>query len=301
MPSTATLSENSRGILFMLASTMSFILSDTFVKLASEELSVAQIIILRSVITAPPVAFVAWRQGAFANFGLLAERYLALRAVGEVGATALYLSALANMAIANATAIIQTVPLAGTAAAALFLNERVGIRRWSAVAIGFAAVLLIVRPGLEGFNGWSLLALASVAFIVLRDLSSRFLPASTHPLAVSTMSLTVLIPLGFLMLPFESWRPVTSSALINCAGSGLFIAFGFVFITHAMRTGKMAVVAPFRYAVLLWAIIIQIVIFGIAPDLLTLAGSAVLVATGFYTLYRERKVKEAGAARAAAG
>lgn len=73
-----------------------------------------------------------------------------------------------------------------------------------------------------------------------------------------------------------------------------------MFITHAMRTGKMAVVAPFRYAVLLWAIIIQIVIFGIAPDLLTLAGSAVLVATGFYTLYRERKVREAGAARPAA-
>ena len=285
----------------MIASTMSFILSDTFVKLASEELSVAQIIILRSLITAPPVAFVAWRQGAFANFGLLAERYLALRAVGEIGATALYLSALANMAIANATAIIQTVPLAGTAAAALFLNERVGIRRWSAVAIGFAAVLVIVRPGLEGFNGWSLLALASVAFIVLRDLSSRFLPATTHPLAVSTMSLTVLIPLGFLMLPLESWRPVTSTALVNCAGSGLFIACGFVFITHAMRTGKMAVVAPFRYAVLLWAIIIQIVIFGIAPDLPTLAGSAVLVATGFYTLYRERKVKEAGAARIEAG
>ena len=299
MPPSPTFSENSRGILFMLASTMSFILSDTFVKLASEELSVAQIIVLRSIITAPPVALFAWQRGAFANFGSLAERFLALRAIGEVGATALYLSALANMAIANATAIIQTVPLAGTAAAALFLNERVGIRRWSAIAVGFAAVLVIVRPGLEGFNGWSLLALASVAFIVLRDLSSRFLPASTHPLAVSAMSLTVLIPLGLLMLPFEPWHPVTRAAFIYCAGSGFFIACGFVFITHAMRTGKMAVVAPFRYAVLLWAIIVQIVIFGIAPDVLTLAGSAVLVATGFYTLYRERKVKEAGAARKA--
>jgi drug/metabolite transporter (DMT)-like permease len=297
MPST-TPSENPRGILFMLATTVGFILSDTFVKLASAELAVGQIIVVRSLIAAPIVALVAWQRGAFGNLKGMAERFIALRAVGEVGATALYLSALAHLEIANSTAIIQTVPLAATAAAALLMGEKVGIRRWSAVAVGLAAVLLIVRPGLEGFSVWSLLALGSVGFIVLRDLASRFLPATTHPFAVSTLSLTIMIPLGLAMLPFGTWGVLTPRTLFYCAASGVSLAIAFALVTLAMRHGAISVVAPFRYAILLWAIVIQIVVFSVWPDALTLIGGGVLVATGLYTLYRERKVKQAGAAAA---
>jgi S-adenosylmethionine uptake transporter len=291
MPPVSSLSENSRGILFMLATVTGFAFGDTFVKLASADLSIAQIIIIRSLIAAPVVALVALHQGAFADMRGMAERFIALRAVGEVGATAIYLTALAHLDLANATAILQIVPLATTAVAALFLGEPVGIRRWGAIGIGLLAVLLIVRPGMQGFNGWSLLALASVGFIVLRDLSSRLLPAATNPLAVSTLSLVVMIPLGFAMLPFQSWEPLTLRAIVYCGVSGMFLSAAFVSITLAMRHGEVAVVAPFRYAILLWAVVLQIAIFGVWPDSLTLIGSAVLVATGLYTLYRERKVK----------
>ena len=295
-----SLSENSRGILFMLATVTGFAFGDTFVKLASADLSIAQIIIIRSLIAAPVVALVALHQGAFAGMRRMAERFIALRAVGEVGATAIYLTALAHLDIANATAILQIVPLATTAIAALFLGEPVGLRRWGAIGIGLLAVLLIVRPGMQGFNGWSLLALASVGFIVLRDLSSRFLPAATQALAVSTLSLVVMIPLGFAMLPFQSWEPLTTRAIIYCGMSGMFLSASFVSITLAMRHGEVAVVAPFRYAILLWAVVLQIAIFGVWPDSLTLIGSALLVATGLYTLYRERMVKGEKAAAASA-
>lgn len=291
MPPASTLSENSRGILFLLATVTGFIISDTCVKLASQELSVAQIIVVRSVIALPVVALLGWRMGAYSNLRGMAERFIGLRVFGEVGATALYLSALAHMDIANSTAIIQTVPLAATATAALFLGEKVGIRRWTAIAIGFLAVLLIIRPGLSGFNAWSLVALVSAAFIVLRDLSSRFLPAATHPVAVSTLSLASMIPLGLAMLPLSYWAPLTPRALLLCAASGLFLAASFVFITHAMRHGEISVISPFRYAILLWAVVIQIVVFSVWPDALTLIGSVILVTTGVYTLYRERKVK----------
>jgi drug/metabolite transporter (DMT)-like permease len=280
----------------MLATVTGFAFGDTFVKLASADLSVAQIIIIRSLIAAPVVALVAWHQGAFVGMRRMAERFIALRAVGEVGATAIYLTALAHLDIANATAILQIVPLATTAMAALFLGEPVGVRRWAAIGIGLLAVLLIVRPGMQGFNGWSLLALASVGFIVLRDLSSRLLPAATQALAVSTLSLVVMIPLGFAMLPFQSWEPLTARAIIYCGASGMFLSAAFVSITLAMRHGEVAVVAPFRYAILLWAVVLQIAIFGVWPDSLTLIGSALLVATGIYTLYRERKVKGGSAA-----
>ena len=291
MPFVSSLSENSRGIVFMLATVTGFAFGDTFVKLASADLSIAQIIIIRSLIAAPVVALVAWHQGAFADVRRMVERFIALRAVGEVGATAIYLTALAHLDIANATAILQIVPLATTAIAALFLGEPVGIRRWGAIGIGLLAVLLIVRPGMQGFNGWSLLALASVGFIVLRDLSSRLLPTATQPLAVSTLSLVVMIPLGFAMLPFQSWEPLTARAIVYCGASGMFLSAAFVAITLAMRHGEVAVVAPFRYAILLWAVVLQIAIFSVWPDSLTLIGSALLVATGIYTLYRERKVK----------
>jgi drug/metabolite transporter (DMT)-like permease len=100
-----------------------------------------------------------------------------------------------------------------------------------------------------------------------------------------------MIPLGFAMLPFQSWEPLTLRAIIYCGMSGVFLSASFVFITLAMRHGEVAVVAPFRYAILLWAVVLQIVIFGAWPDSLTLVGSALLVATGIYTLYRERKVR----------
>jgi drug/metabolite transporter (DMT)-like permease len=284
-------SDNTRGILYMVAACTGFIVNDTFVKLASADMSIPQVIVIRSLIALPLVVLFCWRQGVLGNLRCLGDRFLWWRTVGEIGGTATYLTALARLEIANATAIAQTTPLAVTAGAALFLGEKVGIRRWSAIVIGFFAVLLVIRPGMEGFNAWSLVTLSSVGFIVLRDLASRAMPASIHPLTVTVVSLAVLIPLGLFMSPFEPWRPVTGPALLYCLGSAVTLSVAYVLIVLAMRFGEVAVVAPFRYTFLLWAIVIQVVVFAVWPDALTLAGSAALVATGLYTVYRERKVK----------
>jgi drug/metabolite transporter (DMT)-like permease len=97
-----------------------------------------------------------------------------------------------------------------------------------------------------------------------------------------------MIPLGLVMLPFSFWAPLSPHMLMLCAASGLTLSLAYVMITYAMRHGEISVISPFRYAILLWAVVIQIVVFSIWPDALTLIGSAVLVATGIYTLYRER-------------
>ncbi len=286
-----TASDNSRGILYMLAACTGFIVNDTFVKLASEDISIPQVIVLRSAIALPLVVLFCWRQGVLGNLRCLGDRFLWWRTLGEIGGTATYLTALARLEIANATAIAQTVPLAVTAGAALFLGEKVGIRRWTAIAIGLLAVLLVIRPGMEGFNAWSLMTLGSVGFVVLRDLASRAMPVSIHPLTVTVVSLAVLIPLGLAMSPFDPWRQVTAAALLYCLGAALTLSVAYVLIVLAMRFGEVAVVAPFRYTFLLWAIVIQIAVFDVWPDELTFLGSALLVATGLYTLYRERKVR----------
>ena len=199
-------SENTRGILFMLATVTGFAFGDAFVKLASADLSIAP-----DHRRPQPDRGARARRPRLAPAGVcrgmrtLAERFLALRAVGEIGGD----GPLSDRAGAPGDRQCHGDP-AGRAArhdghrGALRSASAVGVRRWTAIGIGFLAVLLIVRPGLQGFNAWSLLALASVGFIVLRDLSSRALPPSTHPLAVSTLSLLAMIPLGLAMLPSRS-------------------------------------------------------------------------------------------------
>lgn len=277
----------------MLAAMAAFIFNDTCVKLASEDLPTGQIIFIRGLISTPLVLLLAWQRGALVRPAVLLHRSVIWRTIGEMVATVLYLSALFHMPIANATAILQTSPLLTTAAAALFLGESVGVRRWSAITIGFAGVLLIVRPGFEGFSVWSLAALAGTFAMVLRDLSSRALPAEIPTLAVTVITTICVMMLGGAMSLFADWEPLEIIDLAYLAGAAVFLTAAYIFIIAAMRVGDVSLVSPFRYSILIWAIVIQVIVFGAWPDGLTLAGSAVLLATGVYMFARERTVARA--------
>ncbi len=277
----------------MLAAMAAFIFNDTCVKLASEDLPTGQIIFIRGLISTPLVLLLAWQRGALVSPAVLLHRSVIWRTIGEMVATVLYLSALFHMPIANTTAILQTSPLLTTAAAALFLGESVGVRRWSAITIGFAGVLLIVRPGFEGFSVWSLAALAGTFAMVLRDLSSRALPAEIPTLAVTVITTICVMMLGGAMSLFADWEPLEIIDLAYLAGAAVFLTAAYIFIIAAMRAGDVSLVSPFRYSILIWAIVIQVIVFGAWPDGLTLAGSAVLLATGVYMFARERTVARA--------
>lgn len=281
---------NRLAIFYMLAAMASFIFNDTCTKLASAELSTGQIIFVRGAIASPMILLVAWWQGDFAHISLLFHRTVVWRTIGELFATAFYLTALFNMPIANASAILQTVPLATAAGAAIFLREKVGIRRWTAISIGLIGVLIIIRPGSEGFTAWSLFAVASVAAILVRDLSSRIMPDGIPVLGVAAFSAVAVTCLGAVMAFFDEWRPMSPALFAYLASSAVFLLFAYSFIQLAMRTGEIAVVAPFRYTILLWAIVIQITVFRVWPDAPMLLGSLILVVMGLYTFYRERVV-----------
>jgi S-adenosylmethionine uptake transporter len=289
MPAPPSSSDNRKGILLMIAAMAGFILNDTFIKVASDDLPTGQIIFLRGLLATPLILLLAWRFGALGRLPALRNRFVGWRTVGEMGSTALYLTALFNMPLANATAILQIVPLITTAAAAVFLRERVGPRRWSAVALGLLGVLLIIRPGLEGFNAWSLVALSAMVFIALRDLSSRLLPPEVPTLGVTLVAAVAVTFLGAGMGLAEVWQPLTPRLLALLAIAALFLTGGYALIIQAMRVGEISAVGPFRYTIMLWAIALQLAVFGEWPDLLTLAGTAVVVATGVYVFYRERR------------
>lgn len=287
------LSDNFRGALFMSISMAGFALNDATIKLISGELGFYQIIFLRGVFATLLIALLVQRQG---GLFYLPSRHdagiMAVRAAAEVGGTFCFLTALFNMPIANATAILQALPLAVTLAAALFLGEKVGWRRYTAIAVGFTGVLIIVRPGGEGFNAYALWAVAAVGFIVLRDLTTRRLSEGIPSAYVALSSSLILTLAGGLLSLTVPWPPVSGSALATLAGAAGFLFFGYLFAVMTMRVGEVSFVSPFRYSVLIWAILLGLLLFGEVPDGWTLFGSAVVVGMGIYTFYRERQVKE---------
>lgn len=276
----------------MLIASMGFIFNDALIKLSGESLPLGEAVFLRGSFAIVLMTCAAWYTGALAHMRNVLHPAIGLRIIGETLATLFYLAALFHIPIANNTAILQVLPLIVTAGSAIFLGDTVGWRRWSAVAVGFCGVLLIVRPGLEGFTIWSLSALVGVCFMAVRDLSTRRIPAEIPTFAVALASIigtTCLV--GPIMAPFEVWILPSATTLLLLVGSAMFILVGFVFIIIAMRSGEIAVVAPFRYSIVIWAIILGIVIWGEIPDTLTLAGIGILIATGVYTFLRERKVR----------
>jgi drug/metabolite transporter (DMT)-like permease len=285
--------DNMRGILAMLACCLFFILNDTCVKAAGATMPLGQIIVLRGIVSTVVIVAMAGRLGLLPSVpALVADRRILLRTTGEVGATVLYLTALLEMPIANISSIAQATPLAITAAGAIFLGERVGWRRWTAVTVGFIGILIIVRPGTEGFNAWALVALGSVLLVTLRDVTTRIIPA-TIPVAAITVVTSVSVMLSgvaYTLALGERWHWPTPAELLLVVGSGAFLLLGFVTVIVAMRHGDISVVAPFRYAFIPYAIAIGWLVWGDIPDAMTLVGIAVVVLTGIYTFYRERKL-----------
>lgn len=288
------LSDNTRGALLMMLGMVAFTLNDTFMKAVSDELPLFQALFIRGAVTVVALTFLARSMGQL-SFRISRRDWMliGLRTIGEIGAAFYFITALFNMPIANVTAILQALPLTVTLASAVFLREPVGWRRTVAILIGFCGVMLIVRPGTDGFNEYSVDALISVAFVTLRDLSTRRISRSVASMTVAVCAAVGVMLFAAAGLLTIEWQPVTPKAGLQLAGCATFILLGYTMSVMVMRIGDIGFVAPFRYTGLLWALVLGLVIFGDWPSSLTLLGSAIVVATGVFTLYRERRVTRA--------
>jgi drug/metabolite transporter (DMT)-like permease len=186
--------------------------------------------------------------------------------------------------------------------AALVFGEGVGWRRWLAIAAGFTGVLIIVRPGFEGFSAYSLMALASVACCTVRDLATKRIPPVIPAMLVSTATSLAMTVLGALLLsPMGGWTPMTGRATALLALAAVLVLIGYQFIIMAMRSGDISFMAPFRYTALLSSILLGLVIFRDVPDLAMVSGAAIIIGSGLYALYRERIVGRRQPAAESAG
>lgn len=279
-----------RGGGAMALAMLAFIINDTMIKLVGLGLPLGELLMVRGVFVVVIVAAFARAAGAHRHWRLVFSRAVAVRTLADVATTFFYLTALLNMPIANATAINQAVPFVIVVLSALFLGERVGLRRLTAVVAGFCGVLLVVRPTSSDFNVYSLFAVASMFTISLRDIVTRRIPAAVPASLVALCNGAAVALGGIVYTAFAGWRPLSAGetgVLFACAVS---LAVAYTFMVLAVRLAHISATAPFRYTIIVWSLIAGFAVFGDRPDVTALIGIALIAGSGLYTLVRERQI-----------
>lgn len=295
VPELRSVRGNLAGIVAMLIACALFTFGDSIFKLLGSTLPLGEMLFMRGVFAIPMILMLAMRRLPLIDLlsGAKHPRVIT-RSVLEACCTVLFFVALIRMPYADAIAIQQFTPLATTAAAAVFLAEPVGWRRWLAALVGFLGVLIVIRPGSGTLNWPALVMLACVAAIVARDLVTRNIAAQVPTMSVTLMAVVVVNLSGLLMLPFERWVPLSSRELLLLAVASASSTAGFYWVVEALRRGDVSVVVPFRYSLIPYGVLSGIVVFGERPDLTTFLGISIVLGAGLYAFHRER-VRRAGA------
>jgi drug/metabolite transporter (DMT)-like permease len=288
------ISDNLRGTIYMCLAMMAFTVNDTFVKSVTQTLPLFQTIALRGLLSVVGLGLIAAVTGAFRQRLSTADiKLVSLRALADILATVFFLTALLHMPLATLSAIMQALPLAVTLTAALIFGDQIGWRRMTAILVGFAGVLIIIRPGTEGFDRYALLGLASMFCVVARDLAVRPMKGHVPSVIVAMGGAIGVTTMGFIGTLWGGWAAVSAEQGFQVFAAGSFLVVGYLCAVTAMRSGDIGVVAPFRYTSLLWAIFLGWLIFGSIPDNWTVVGSGIVVSAGIFTLLRERALKKA--------
>jgi drug/metabolite transporter (DMT)-like permease len=230
-----------------------------------------------------------WGMGRLRDAMHVVEPRILLRAFLDFVATALFIAALFHLPLGDITAIQQAAPLAGALLAWVLLGERFGWRRMLAICVGFAGVLLIVRPGFAGFSAYMLLSIASMLGSAVRDVVTRRIATHVPSMAVALSNAVVVGVGGLAISLFEGFRPLSLETTGAIAVGALFLVGGYFFFVLAIRAGDIASTAPFRYTNILWALVAGYLVFGDVPDLAAFVGMALIAAAGLFALYRETR------------
>ena len=283
---------NLRGSAFMVLSMIGFGLEDAFFKSATGSGGVSPgVATIQFGLLALGICAAMARLGgvplwnpAYLQAGLL------VRTGFEICGRLFFALSLAYTPLSTTTAILQATPLVVMAGAALIFKERIGPRRWSAMAIGLVGVLLIVRPSPSGLEANAIFALLGMIGFAGRDLATRASPPGVHRNQLGLLGFAVVTFAGCVILAFEPGTPhlPSNDAALKIVATALCGVLGYTALTTAMRTGEISAVAPFRYSRLLVGLVLAVTVFGERPDLPTLIGAAIIVLGGLYTLMPAR-------------
>ena len=284
--------DNLRGIVLMVAAMAGFAMEDMFIKWAAADLPTGEILLLLGVVGGAVFAAVARMQGARTVTKAALHPAITGRNLAEMVGTFGFVTALTLAPLSTVSAVLQAMPLVVTMGAALFLSESVGWRRWSAIFVGFVGVLLVIQPGFDGFNPHALWAVLAVIGLGARDLFTRRIPEAVSSIQVSAWGFWAVAVLGAGMVLVTGGGRLPDLPQAGYLGGAL--AFGIAAywaLTQANRLGEMSVITPFRYSRLIFGLILGIFVFAERPNVITLSGAALIIASGLYTFARERRLR----------
>lgn len=288
------------ALLLLLLTTVMFATGDSIAKLAVGTLHPVQMLFVRcAIVVAFTVPYALWKIGP-AVFHTDHPKTQIFRGFAILGSSFLFVSGLSHLPLADASAINFVWPLLITVLSVLMLKEKVGVRRWAATLLGFAGMLLIIRPGTSAFQMAALYPLGaallwSFAAVVTRSVSA-------HDRAATTLVWTSLVMLAgaTVLIPFF-WRPMTGQEWLLMSLIGGISIVGHSMLVFAYERASASFLAPFSYAQLVWATILGYLVFGSLPDRWIAAGAILIVASGIYTAHREHVRAREARERAARG
>lgn len=274
----------------MTLSMAGFAVEDVFLKAAAQRMPIGEALTIFGALGTLAFIGLTLRRGERVLHPGILSRPMIIRSAFEVTGRLTYALAIALIPLATAAAILQAAPLVVVAGAAAVFGERVAPSRWLAILAGFLGVLLIIRPGFAGFDALSLLAVAAMIGFAGRDLATRAAPPALSNMQLGVYGFAMLTLAGALILLFTGgavWPD--AGGVVRLVAATVFGMLAYNALTVAMRTGEVGFVTPFRYTRLLFALVLSVLVFDERPDALTLAGSAIVVAMGIYTLVSARR------------
>jgi drug/metabolite transporter (DMT)-like permease len=284
--------KNLLGIILMVLAMGVFAIADTLIKLISALISPAQVLffMIGGGLVLFTLIVVLQKERLFdrrAFAPVLLVRYLS-EIIGMVG----MVLALTYVPLSTVGAILQATPLLVVVGAVLFLGEQVSWRRWSSIGVGFIGVLLIIQPGAEGFDATILFAVMSMLGLSVRDLTTRMTPPdmASASLATYTMAATFPFAIGWLIYNGESMIPAQANWVMIFSMIALG-SLGYMLLIKSIRMAEISIVSPFRYTRLIFLLIMGVAIFDERPGILILCGALLIIVSGIYIMWRERRVK----------
>jgi len=281
---------NLRGIMFMIAAMGAFVVNDTFLKLATETLPPFQTLWLRSVFALLWGVPLLWVTKSFRALPLVADRKVMLRNLFELLAVLGFIIGLANVSIADITALSQLAPILVVLGAALFMKARVTRLQVAMAILAFGGAVMVAQPGSSAFSVYALFGVWNAVIVAFRDLAGRGVGAHVPGAVVAVGSaLVVLLGTAVIGPATESWQAPSWREIGLVAAAALFLMAGHFSIFMAYRMGEPGAVGPFFYTSAIWALVSAMIVFGTPPNGLALAGIALIVACGVAVVLGDRK------------
>jgi drug/metabolite transporter (DMT)-like permease len=275
-----------RGIAFMVLALFTFTLSDAATKWLTQSYPIGEIIFIRSFFIGLPVIPVLWRSGNWGSLRANNRRMHLLRAVLVIAASLLIVIALSLLPLADFVAFLHAAPLIMTALAQPLLREHVGWHRWAAVIVGFCGILIMTRPAPGMFQIAALVPIAAAFATAIRDIVTRKMSETE-----STSAMLIWSTVGLILAsaPFAAigWKTPDIADFGLMALSGILVGISHYLLIEAYRHAEVAIVAPFKYSSLVWAVILGYAIWGDLPDFWIVTGAALIIGSGLYILHRE--------------